>query len=314
LAAVASYKKGSDFSQDTYYANMNSGYEYDYDFQSVITEMGKFVGPNVTIWGVTGHKGDGKSTFVRNLAWRYKNIWPAAFANPLKKSCIALFGIEPKYLYDQDYKNTIIPNWGVTGRDLMQKYGVCIRNFSKEFNESQIPPDALFIKRQMIEMGKSSLSEKLVLIEDVRFPNEADVIHGLGGKIIRVIDVDKDIKRKENETDNDKHESESYFDLIKSDYTIINDHTKGIKHMNKQINPFCETMLQSKFKFAAIPSTSSLAGEFFGNLLLILVMSIFTYYSAFKWDLFPFNTIPTAIEHGRYMWWLTIHALEKLIH
>jgi len=46
-----------------------------------------------------------------------------SFANPIKEIVKSLFGIDDKYLYDNDYKNNIIPEIGVSARSLLQNIG-----------------------------------------------------------------------------------------------------------------------------------------------------------------------------------------------
>lgn len=54
-----------------------------------------------------------------------------------------------------------------------------------------------------------------VVISDVRFPNEADAIHAVGGKLIRIF--------RGSQTVTDTHPSETLIDGIDADYEITND-------------------------------------------------------------------------------------------
>lgn len=57
---------------------------------------------------------------------------------------------------------------------------------------------------------------KLIIIPDVRFPNEADLIHDLGGTLIK---IDRNIQRDDQQM---KHASETEIDHLPCDEVIKN--------------------------------------------------------------------------------------------
>lgn len=57
-----------------------------------------------------------------------------------------------------------------------------------------------------------------IIVDDLRFPNELDVIRQLGGTVIKIERTDMEVPATEASTDG--HSSESYVDLLKADHVI----------------------------------------------------------------------------------------------
>ena len=57
----------------------------------------------------------------------------------------------------------------------------------------------------------------MFVVPDVRYPNEAERIQGMGGMVIKVL--------RPGMADDDKHVSETSIDLIVPDFTLVNDKT-----------------------------------------------------------------------------------------
>lgn len=86
-------------------------------------------------------------------------------------------------------------------RALLQNYGTEVRRKDKE--------------DYWVQIWKSSVSyskSEHVVTDDVRFLNEAEAVHAMGGKIIRIIRPDVQ--------DTSTHQSEIEMDKIEADYTI----------------------------------------------------------------------------------------------
>lgn len=114
----------------------------------------------------------GKSTVA---AYLNKKHWYAIrpFAAPLKRIAAAActeLGIDPFYIWGD--KDCAIPNWGdLTGRHLLQTLGT-------EWGRTHISPDVWLRAWQ-----RSLAGTQRVVVDDVRFPNEAQLIRDLGGQI-----------------------------------------------------------------------------------------------------------------------------------
>lgn len=156
------------------------------------------------IIGFTGLAGSGKDTCA-HMASKHRLASSHAFVRPLKSAMRELFGLSEAQLYGNQ-KEVVDPRWGKTPRELLQWFGTdVVRNqFDQDF----------FLKRM-----KSDLDSALdvALVTDVRFDNEAELIRGLGGKIVH-------IHRPSNERRSD-HVSESGVAKHLVDVVIVNDGT-----------------------------------------------------------------------------------------
>jgi len=166
------------------------------------------------IIGVTGKKFHGKNT-VADFYVKNHNFKELSFAEPLKKVCKAMFDFSDEQLYG-NLKETIDERWGITPRTTFQFVGTdLVRN--KIYNILPDIGENFWVKRFEMELSQLLVNEQSrnIIISDVRFPNEAEIIKKLGGIIIKV--VRPDIKN------NDLHTSENLIDEISADYNIIND-------------------------------------------------------------------------------------------
>jgi ABC-type oligopeptide transport system ATPase subunit len=198
------------------------------------------------IWGVTGLKGSGKSTFATLIRLKYRStIGEVALADPLKESLRqALGGADRKYFYDQKWKKVPIPEWGFTGREAMQKYGNTMKSsFSAEFTTDQIPEGGIWLKSMILDCMTNKSHYDLILCTDVRYQGEADWIKEQGGKIIRIWE-DKVVEHHKKEVLNENpeftHPSEMGFFDLPYDYTIHNSMEMGITHMRDEVRRFIQ--------------------------------------------------------------------------
>lgn len=151
--------------------------------------------------------GCGKST-VADLFIERERV---SFAAPLKRAVwnmlddLELAGFH--YVYEG--KEAIIPELGVSARHMMQTLGT-------EWGRACIHPDFwVMIARAKAE--RILADGRSVVIDDVRFPNEAAMIRELGGELWR-------IERPSIAYDGD-HESEGGLEDITPDRVIVNDGT-----------------------------------------------------------------------------------------
>jgi len=166
------------------------------------------------IIGVTGRKYNGKDTIANYLNNKY-DYDQNAFAQPLKEICKTLFNFNQEQLYGT-LKETPDPNWfNLTPRQVFQFVGTDLfrnkmNNLSSEFENN------FWIKCME---NKIKNSNNYIVISDVRFPNEVEMIKKLGGIIIRV----NRPNLENNELSN--HPSETMIDTLKVDFDVTNDST-----------------------------------------------------------------------------------------
>jgi len=166
--------------------------------------------------GLLGKKRSGKDTTADHLVITHGFI-KMSFADPLKQASSILFGFSDEQLYG-DLKEEVDPIWGITPRLVFQWLGTEI--FRTEI--STILPNIKnnfwveSFRARYISLIKTNPNAKVV-VADVRFQNEIDIIHQLGGTIIK-------IDRPSIKND-DTHASENIDSLTSYDVLIKNDGT-----------------------------------------------------------------------------------------
>jgi len=154
--------------------------------------------------GLSGGAGVGKSTIARQM-WLVSKFQILSYAHPLKSALIKMTGLDRKWFYDIDYKEKEIPGLpAITPRIMMQKFGT-------EYAREMIAPDFwLWRMRQSI----SRYSDRDIVIDDIRFENESQLIRDNGGIIIH---LRRDF---DSPTDHTTHESEQEIIVSERDYVI----------------------------------------------------------------------------------------------
>ena len=165
------------------------------------------------IIGVSGKIGAGKTTIGKHLEkeFGYKLL---SFSTPLKKAASDLFSIPLEHFYNSDLKYLVDPFWNLTPRKILQTFGTeCMRfNFGFDF---------------WTKCMEGNLKDyKKVVIDDVRFLEEAEMIKKYNGKIIRVTRFDNPYTFKES------HISESY----KPPFNIRISNNRNIEYLQSHIN------------------------------------------------------------------------------
>jgi hypothetical protein len=141
----------------------------------------------LTVIGLTGRKQNGKSTLYKLIENNVdlENgpvIVRYSFAQPLKAICHLLFGGSADYWYG-DLKEEVLHPWNLTPRHIMQKVGTELfrNNFGEDF---WIKTAKMHIER-VTDFEKSR--DVCIIIDDVRFDNEAQMVKELGGNVYEVI-------------------------------------------------------------------------------------------------------------------------------
>ncbi len=126
--------------------------------------------------------GSGKTTVTSVLENEYKFV-NVKFAGTLKGMIHVLLK-EVGYHTASDYtdgplKETILPEFGVSTRYLMQTLGT-------EWGRGQIK-GTLWVDVTKAKIGRLLSNGWNVVVDDVRFPNEFDLIRELGGVMVQVV-------------------------------------------------------------------------------------------------------------------------------
>lgn len=127
--------------------------------------------------GLTGLPRSGKDTVAARLVGRH-GYTRFAFADPLKEAAARLLGrplwqMKGEHGFDREAE---LPEWGFSTRWFLQVFGTeCLRD--------QVRPD--FWVQHMRNKIKLRPHARVV-VTDVRFENEVDLIHEFGGLVARV--------------------------------------------------------------------------------------------------------------------------------
>lgn len=142
--------------------------------------------------GILGRKRVGKDTVADYLCEKY-GFRKLTLAQPLKDICKVAYDFSDEQLYGS-LKEVIDDRIGVSPRIVYQYIGTEV--FRKDIN--RIIPDIKnnfwinLIAENYLEIKRNSDND-LVVISDVRFQNEIDKIHELGGIVIKINrDIDLD--------------------------------------------------------------------------------------------------------------------------
>jgi hypothetical protein len=137
------------------------------------------------IIGIGHRKGVGKDTFAGYLAedLARKGYLPCvcSFADPLKsyaKSLFKSYGLKDGNYYDthRDEKEANLPCLDKSPRDIYIELGLSMRRLDENF----------WIRKALVERPHVDY----LIVPDVRFPNEANVIRDSGGHLVKVINPD----------------------------------------------------------------------------------------------------------------------------
>lgn len=173
------------------------------------------------IIGLSGYGRSGKNTVAEII----KELQPhkrwkiVGFSHKLKEVASILTGIPPTFFENQQFKQSHIPGWDMTARELLQKLGT-------EGIREGVHPDA-WVNALFTDYRE----DDNWIIVDCRFPNEAGRISDYGGIIVRV--------NRGNPVNS--HESETALDEWRYDYVINND--KDLQSLTESVRAFINQKL-----------------------------------------------------------------------
>jgi hypothetical protein len=163
----------------------------------------------------------GKSTVAEYLSG--PALWPVPFqrvkfAAPLKamvSQLLVFTGLHPDYLQaylEGSHKEVPIPCLGVTTRKLLQTLGT-------DWGRKMISDD-MWINLAKVQIEKYLKMGRNVVVDDMRFPNEYDLIKSLGGYCVKVERPYIDGITSPHEIEVCSHSSEGQLDHIWFDDVI----------------------------------------------------------------------------------------------
>ena len=165
-----------------------------------------------TCIGINGLKYAGKDTLYQLFPALIASVTKLELARPLKSILIEHFGFSESDCYDAVHKEDFNEFWGFTNRQAMERIGNGLR---------EVFHPEVWVKLTKLKIQESLNKGFLPIVTDVRYPNEAEMIHNLGGIVInisnprtRVVYVDQEIPT-----------SEIPLSLSYIDYAIVNDET-----------------------------------------------------------------------------------------
>lgn len=118
-----------------------------------------------------GLKTSGKTTAAEYLVKEH-GFQRESFAGPLKEACKNIFCLSDSQVYGAD-KETYDPRWDKTPRQILQLFGTEVGR--------QID-DQVWIKNMQLRLA----SAEMAVIDDLRFPNEAQAVKDSGGIVVGI--------------------------------------------------------------------------------------------------------------------------------
>jgi hypothetical protein len=134
------------------------------------TEQGNFT---CDLLAFTGRKGAGKSTATAHCV--ENGYFELAFAEPLKQLVITLFGIDPKWVYDPEFKEVKIPGLEVSGRELCQAIGTeCFRDaLPRALPQLRLRGGSIWIHALLADLDRRrERGDSRFVVSDCRFEDE----------------------------------------------------------------------------------------------------------------------------------------------
>ena len=185
--------------------------------------------------GLTGYKSSGKSLCAGYLCEKY-NAHELAFANPLKKICSELYHVPLDNFYDVKLKEQNIDELNTTPRQLMQTIGMKFREVGHDIPNLIVKNPWIYnVEKDIMNLTNKHKGFTLIVISDVRFKDEYDMIKKNNGIIVGISRPTKAIPSIDN------HISETSMKSLLPDYVLCN--TSSIDKYKDDIDELMKRIL-----------------------------------------------------------------------
>lgn len=185
------------------------------------------------VLGLVGKKGSGKDTVADYLVEKY-GYQKYAFAGRLKKVVAHLFDIPETSMSCAHQKEEIDPRWGLSPRQMMQQVGTdLVRNHYG---------DDFWIRHYRFWLASALSSSPHIVVSDVRFQNEADVILEQGGILLRIVRPSMNKTKKGEE---DTHISETELDSLRGVHGVV-ENSGTFSELFDQVESFLDSIKKEK--------------------------------------------------------------------
>lgn len=181
------------------------------------------------ILGIGGRARSGKNTTGEIISEEFGDQYHClvtAFANPVKRAAQQMFGLTEEETWNDDLKDTVHWYWGITMREMFQKVGT---EGGRDIFGDNLWVDRLKLEIDQFEYQNKTDKEELIVITDVRFINEIQMIKEYGYLIW--VDNNKIALNEEAAS----HRSENNINSSMVDTIIHNNGT--IEHLRSNVLP-----------------------------------------------------------------------------
>lgn len=128
------------------------------------------------IIGLAGRAGAGKDTVAKVINDHIEAVL-IAFAQPVRDAVVAAFRLSWDQVLDPVLKEEIIPDFGLSPRQLLQRFGT-------EFARNMVSQDVwIIVARRRMKTLLDTYPQASVVFTDLRFENERAWLRSIGAEI-----------------------------------------------------------------------------------------------------------------------------------
>lgn len=130
--------------------------------------------------GISGKMGTGKSTLARHVREIVSECEVLSFADALRNEVSVNFGLDPDLTRTVEGKSSIVKH------DLLPGGQMDVRGILQWWGRKRRSEDPDYWVKAMTDRI-NALNIRLVVVDDVRYPNEAEMIKSIPGILVRLI-------------------------------------------------------------------------------------------------------------------------------